>query len=526
MLSDLGALGYLEYRQFINRARATLHSPGRAALYVFAIGYVVLITAVRSHGRRAIPMTSVPEPYASVVMFVYIAVLGIMAYGAASGILGAFSSTSDARFLTGSLISERIVVVWLQLRRCAASLARMLFTIVLYSLIFSSSGTTYGISLATLGATVVASALAVPVLRFRLSAGVSTAQTCAALLATAGIVPMLILLSSVLQPSRLSAAIERSGAGVAFNALFNGSAQALGALYLFGVLLILLAYACGADLYPDLYAASIRALEFRSRQGRGPGAALTPDYVYTKLAISAPFSRMLDGMRGPWAVTWKELLGFYRSPGMRRTFWFGMAASLGCGALFGAVASRSNNPLADSLTLASVATNMIMIFVAMGSAIGLAVDLRKPLWWIGPDPLWTRLVAWIAGTSWRMAVCICAGVMGWGIAMRTPVVFLAGVPLAIVAVLHLRAVGLVLYSLFPSTIDQRGPLSMVRVLLTYALAAPPAVAGIVLGVVFNSLPLGIAAGLAVSLLQILGLIAFGSKRIERQGVAMAQAEAA
>jgi len=162
----------------------------------------------------------------------------------------------------------------------------------------------------------------------------------------------------------------------------------------------------------------------------------------------------------------------------------------------------------------------------MGSAIGLAVDLRKPLWWIGPDPLWTRLVAWIAGTSWRMALCVCAGVTGWAITMRTPVVFLAGIPLAIVAVLHLRAVGLVLYSLFPSTIDQRGPLSMVRVLLTYALAAPPAVAGIVMGVIFNSLPLGIGCALIVSMLQILGLIAFGSKRIERQGVAIAQAEAA
>ena len=234
---------------------------------------------------------------------------------------------------------------------------------------------------------------------------------------------------------------------------------------------------------------------------------------------------MLDAMRGPWTIAWKELVGFQRSPSMRRTFWFGVLASTGAGALFGTVAARSGDPLGDSLTIASIAANMITIFIAMGSAIGLAADLRKPLWWMGPDPLWVRLFAWIGGTSWRMALCICAGVAAWGIAMHLSIVVFAGLPLAIVAVLHLRAVGLVLYSLFPSTIDQRGPLAMIRVLLTYLLAAPPAIAGMIAGLAFHTLAGGVVTALAVSLAETTGLVAFASTRIEQRGVAVAQAEA-
>jgi Putative ABC exporter len=524
MIRDLAALGYLEYRQIANRIRKTMREPGRALVYVLAIGYFGAITAARAHGHRAIPMKTIPEPYASALMFTYVALLGVMAYGAASGIVGAFSSTADARFLTGSTISQRVIVVWLQLRRSGASMGRMLFTIVLYALIFASSGTVIGISLATFGGTLVATAVAVPMLKIRNAIGTRTAQSLAGALTAIGIMPMLILFSSVVNPIRLAGGIESFGAGYAFNALFDGNALALEALYGFGLALIALAYLSGTDLYPDLYASSLRVLAFRERQKRGAGAAFTMEHSYEHRPAGRSTKFLFEGLTGPWTIAWKEWVAFIRSPSMQRVFWFGLAACAATGALFGEVAARSNDPLTESLSFASIACNMVVIFVAMGSAIGLATDLRKPLWWIGPNPLWARLFAWTVGTSWRLAACICAGVLGWSVAMHNATVLFAGIPLSLAAVLYLRAVGLALYALFPSTIDQRGPLAMIRALLTYTLAAPPAVAGIVIGVVFRTLAGGVFVGIILSMFETLLLVTFASMRIAGRGSAFAQAE--
>jgi hypothetical protein len=108
--------------------------------------------------------------------------------------------------------------------------------------------------------------------------------------------------------------------------------------------------------------------------------------------------------------------------------------------------------------------------------------------------------------------------------MHLPVVALAGIPLALAAVCYLRAVGLALYAIFPSTIDQRGPLAMVRALLTYVLAAPPVIAGVVAGVLFRSIAGGVATGIVVSAAETLALVAFASARISDRGAAIAQAE--
>jgi hypothetical protein len=145
---------------------------------------------------------------------------------------------------------------------------------------------------------------------------------------------------------------------------------------------------------------------------------------------------------------------------------------------------------------------------------------------MGRDPLWTRLTAWIAGTSWRMGFCLAAGLAAWSIASHLTVIAAAGIPLALATVIYLRAAGLALYAIFPSSMDQRGPLAMLRALVTYALAAPPAVAGIVTGVLTHSLAAGIAAGIAVSLLETAGLIAFAAGRISGRGALFAAAEAA
>jgi len=118
---------------------------------------------------------------------------------------------------------------------------------------------------------------------------------------------------------------------------------------------------------------------------------------------------------------------------------------------------------------------------------------------------------------------LCAGVLGGALASHSAVALVA-IPISIAAVLHLRAVGLALYALFPSTIDQRGPLAFVRALLTYILAVPPAIAGGVIGYAFHTLTGGVMVGISAAILETLVLVTFASARIDGRGVAFAQAE--
>lgn len=524
MRADLAALLFLEYRQLANRIKRAARQPSRLAMYAIVVAYFILMAVLRSHNPHAGLIRPVAEPYASGAMFAYATLLAVFAYGAASGIVGAFSSNADARFLIGSHIPERLVVVWLQLRRSAAAIVRMLFTILLYTIIFFRSGTFTGIGFGMLGGTLVATAIAVPMLKLRSSAGARAAQSLAGACAALAILPMVMLFTSLVYPLPAVDAIEHIGAGVAFNALLHGTPASLSALYGFGVLLLVLSFVCGTGLYPDLYASSLRVLAFRERSKRGGTAAFSMQHRFEHRQ-ERPVVRAISGMlSGPWTIAWKEWIGFLRSPSMQRIFWLGLFGCAAAGALVGGFVSRSHDPMAETIALATSAANVVVIFVAMGSAIGLGADLRKPLWWLGPDPLWQRLFAWAVGTSWRLAACIAAGLLAWSLAMHQGILAAAGIPLAIAGVLHLRVVGLVIYSLFPSSVDQRGPLAMVRALLTYFLAAPPAIAGIVIGVVFHTLPGGLAVAMIASLLETLVLIAFASARIDGRGAAFAQAE--
>lgn len=525
MFADLAALSYLEWRQFINRLRSIARRPGRALLYAAAIAYFVFVAVYRAHsGGFSRPF--LPEPYADAIFYAYVVLLGVLAYGAASGIAGTFSSSADARFLTGSHISERLIVVWLQLRRSALTVFRMVFTIVLYAVVFSRSGTLTGIGLALTGGALVATGIAVPMLKIRAIAGARTAQSIAAAVAAAGLLPLSIVISSLISARTATSArgVESLGAGFAANALLAGRPPAVAGLFAFAALLLALSFTFGTGLFADLYSASMKALEYRQRSRRGSGAVFAMEYAYRGRKVDS-LQFLFARARGAWAIAWKEWIAFVRSPSMQRLFGLGAAACIAVGAIAGHIAAESRDPAAELFAICTVAGQLIVIFVAMGSAIGLAADLRKPLWWIGPDPLWLRLVAWMAGTSWRFAICLSCGIIACAASMHSAAVAAAGVPSAVACVLYLRAVGLLLYSLFPSTIDQRGPLSAVRALLTYLLAMPPLIAGGVALALGRPAAEAVGLAIAISVFETALLVAGAASRIAGQGVAFADAQA-
>ncbi len=517
----MNALFYLEWRQWLNHVRKIARQPARSIVYVVIVGYFIFAAVMRARAPAHFPHAAFSEPYASAVFFGYVALLGILGYGAACGLVSGFYSGADARFLNASHIPERTIVMWLQLRRSGSAIGRTVFTAVLYAIVLARSGAAGGIAFTIVGAAFAASAIAVPILKVRSKYGAAAAQSICAAVIICGLLPAAVLLAALVRHSfeTPARAIEGLRGGVFLNALLGADTAALAALFGVAAFIVALAFWCGTDLLPELYASSLRMLEYRSRTRRS-GAGFTVQYSFGSSGHSAKPPRF----GGPWTIAWKEWIAFTRSASMQRVFFLTFAGCAAGGAFLGTLLVRSRDPMMVWLTFGGVAAPFTLILLAVGSAVGLAADLAKPLWWIGPDPLPTRLFAWIAGTSWRFALCLGAGIIAAGLCARAPMLAAAGLPLAACAVVQLRSVGLALYALFPAAIDQRGPLALVRAMLTYFLAVPPLAAALVSALAAHSAALGIVVGAGVSLTESGLLVAGAAALIAGRGVAFARAE--
>jgi hypothetical protein len=77
-----------------------------------------------------------------------------------------------------------------------------------------------------------------------------------------------------------------------------------------------------------------------------------------------------------------------------------------------------------------------------------------------------------------------------------------------------RAVGIAVFALLPSKADQRGPAVMVRALLSFALVAPPLVAGVIAGVLLGApLAAGVLTGAVVALAETSLLVILAARRL-------------
>lgn len=525
-MKDFAALAYLDGHLLLHRIQTAIRQPARAIMYVLALGWLAMMAFFRTHAPVTVAAVTIPEPFASAILFAFVALLGTIMYGAASGFVGVFSSAADARFLCGSHLSEAAVVTWLQLRRCGTVLLRTALAVIFYSFILwtgARASATGVIGIAVIGATLLTAATAVPMLKLRAAAGARFAQTLAAAIIAAGLLPVAVLLGSLLDPAllRWELPLQRLGAGFAANALVHGNPLAVGTLYAAAAATVALSFFCGRDLYPEMYSSSLRMLEFRSRRRRS--ALFTGERAYQ----SAPArSNVFEGARGAWTIAWKEWLGFVRAPGSRRMFWVGLIGCSLAGAIFGNVARHSRDPAGTALGFTIGIANMVIIFITIASSFGLAADLRKPLWWMGPDPIWLRLFAWVLATSWRLSICIGVAALIFAAMLGLGAAAAAAIPVAIAIAIYLRSIGLALYALLPSGLDQRGPLAMLRAFLTYVFAVPAIAVTAILGAFTHSFVVAATAGIACALGEALLLIIFAAARIQGRGATFAQAETA
>ncbi|MGR4064529.1 MAG: putative ABC exporter domain-containing protein [Vulcanimicrobiaceae bacterium] len=513
-MSDLAPLAYLETRRLANFFRRTMREPARIAIWAIALVWIVAMSILRVLHSSSSDWGTLRDPAASLLGFGSLAALGVVVSVGAGGQAGAFSGAADARFLTSSQLSERSVVLWLQLRNSAITIGRIAIAIVVYAFLFTRAHTGSAF-LAMIGLSVLGTMLSLPAFELGQRIGQLPVQILGGTLAGLSSVAALVIgganFFSALTPA--ASALERLGVGRFAAMIWNGYTPALLLLFYIIVLVLALSVVFAEDLYPELYAASM-SWQRQLKRNRGWSSMYRPaSGVKQARSHSTNFS-------GPWIAFWKQGLTLLRSPAMRIYFGIELIVAVGGGLAAGAV-GRS-----DPSTLLAIVVGVVSIVIVLLAVTGtsLANDISKPLWWIGTGTTFYKLAAWTCATSVETAFVLTLGSIAlatvygsFGLAITCVIVSLMLPPLV-------RSVGVVTYSFFPAAIDQRGPAAAVRVIAIYLCLAPPTVVGILAAAFLRD-------GLIAAALALLTLLAKGilciwiaANRIEGRGAEYAIAE--
>jgi hypothetical protein len=464
----MGALAYLEWRFAVHHATAIARSPLRLAIwipYLFSIAAVAYARISAPH-HQAFLSVGLPYEISTAVGGLYLGTLGVSVGLAAGGRVAAFRSAGEAVLFVNAGVRPLGIAIWLQVRKVAAGWSRWISALTYVFLIAIPAHVgpvaVVRIFVASLLALAVHMSSELPaflVARGRLRTPVRVAGWS---LAAAGFVCAAASLAGPRIHRTLATAGLDPGAGV--SAIFRGDP---GMLVLLGALLALCVVAIvllGDDAIPELYAASVQAAARRS--ARSP--------VTAQLGFAAPAQTQTVTPRvpaGALALLWKDWIAFRRGRGTLGVWLAGTAFWALCGAVT-AFAAKSWNDLTPLATLLSMSAVIVVLSASFGAARGLGAELTKPLFWLSADPLRARLGAWTLGRAVRGGIAIGSAPFAAGIVSGDASLAAGALPLAIVSYWSLQCLGLALFALFPSPVDTRGPLTLVRLVLTALYLAP------------------------------------------------------
>jgi Putative ABC exporter len=502
-MKSLAALWYLDFHRARNAARAIVRSPGRLLLWAFVGLWFMLQMFARTHTQRSIFFFhDLADPYATAFAGLVLVLFGLtLGVPTERGRIMAFGDPVDALFLARSAIDERLVLSWLQLRQLLLNSWRIAIGAVFVALYFSRNNP-IGAMAALAGIFALLELLMLPtILTGRRT---NLLKYFWYLVALVGIG---IFAGAFLLPGP----VERLDLGRALIALWQGNGIALATLYACIVVVLVGSVAGAHDVYPEFYASArwLDTARARGRRGEFFGAR-----------TSAKSSRSgTTLLRGPWVEIWKQLAFLRRRNGT-------IAVSVGAviAVVLGVVGGLGQLHSAEfGFVGVFTVLPIILIFQTMGS-VSLAQDISKPLWWMGGGSTFARLAVWTFASA-LPAIAFVALAAGTMFAIASPVTIPAYVFALTSLVVVSRAVGVLGYALTPSLVDQRGPGTVVRLLLLYAAAIPPALAGILAGALSRSLPIGITCAALVFLAEGAACIALAAARLNGRGLEAALAEA-
>lgn len=521
-MTTIGALFYADVRSFVNQLREIRRAPGRALFWlIFAIVVVAMIVA---RAVRATHGTGFGRGFGNGVVVDMLACVGMLAFGfvlaAGDRFAGLFAHPAEARFIIDSPATPFIATLYVQTRQIVRGGARQAIGLFYFAVIY-------------LPATLPAASLIRDLILFAVVAGLIAAVPLARQLLARRLVPfaawagVACIIAALIPPVRLASSrlagalpqarwlarhLPRWHPGSIL--LANAGAQYIAIVLALACTFALFAYVALAarDAYPELYELSMKRI---ARTERLRGRA----FAWAIRSTGAPARAVSVTTAAPAGIAifiWRAWTEYRRTNGVRTTS-IETALALGAGYALGRLAHLADP--APLLALASSALNIVFIIAVMRSAT-LAIELRRPLFWLSGATLFERLCALAVAQSWRLIGWSLLGGIGLAAGHASPVLIAAALITGPSGLLLAVAIGYASYALLPNDIDQRGPLLFVRLMLGYALIVPPIAAGIVFGT-FEHATLGaLALAAGVTLLEAGVLVGFAAWRLDRMSIAL------
>jgi hypothetical protein len=514
----MSALLYLDLCYARNVALSIVRSPriGLWLGYAGLIGFMIVMRAVRH--RSKVPLVpTLPMPLEVALGGACLVAAGIAVLLFASIPFRAFRSRAEARMLCSCGLPSALIVLWLQARRLFPAAAARAIPALLIPFIV---GTSSRVGLAALAQWLVATLLffatlstlqAAVFLVGRRAAWPLKIGACIVAAVGAAFVALgvLSLTGSVPAATALSALPWTPAATV--RALMHGQPAALAGLALVPLALVAVTPWAGRDALPELYESTVRFSELREARGgtRAPGGAQARRY-----AAGAGF---VPG--GAASILWRDWLGFRRSRMVAALWLLLCVVAAAAGVAAGLI--RRDRDLSASLLVNGAL--VISFLVVTWSTIGLARDVAKPLWWLSSASLRERLWLWTLSRSWRIAVPL--GIVSLVAALgRAQLVGAAlAFPAAFAIVWSLTAIGVALYPIFPAP-PERGPVALLRALVTFVFLVPSGAAFAISLIVVPSVAVATLVALGVLVLEGGLLLEFGGAQIGRNSAATASAD--
>jgi hypothetical protein len=265
------------------------------------------------------------------------------------------------------------------------------------------------------------------------------------------------------------------------------------------------------DAYPELYDLSTKQIDMREALAGKTGFAARMEAV--RGLRQSKLQRVTSASGAPPGVlifVWRSVIEFRRRSSLRNIlggFAFWGVAGYVCARL-----ALSRDGVFAGALIGGFANVLIILSSTAGSA--LAHELRRPIFWLSRAWLPERVGGFALGQWWPPCLRAFIGATGVAFAGESAGI-VATVALGLPALFALLlGTGYAAFALFPDAIDQRGPLALIRIVVTYILIAPPLAFFVVLTFVFVQPLMGLVGFTVLAIVEALLLVGFAAWRLD------------
>jgi hypothetical protein len=556
--SALRTLFYLDAHILLNRIRTAARNPLRLVFWLVFLLVILSSIQARTMMNDAIRSRPVPPPgapqfpmffdptswlhiAATFIPGVVLVMFGIFTIGSCRQPLPAFRSAADARFLCGSALPARLVVLWLVVRVILSLGWRLPLMLFFFVFILPSS---LGVSVSSGARAFVALLLLTTTVALNLPIFISRQRRIGPNPATAGWLLVLTGLSSLVVvflalsplPSSLASALQPVAVslppGSWLVGAFEGNGVALLALAALAAGSLTMTWLVAGDVYPELWTTSARMIVLRRAiRRRGPfmtrsdrrqllSEAGVAEASRHRRPTAAASSRGRWVPSGAWTILWKEWLATRRVAGGMRLPAIALVVAVVVGAAIGAL-SRSGPEVVGFLI---GPLSYAVVFGSLFTAYRMSGDLRKPIWWLSASSLRARLAVMLVARSLRTAIPIAAGLLTASVVSGNIAFLLVGAPIAVATIWAINAMALATYAIIPGSTDMRGPGGCLRVIALFVMLIPIAIAAAVGGIATQSGVGSLVATVLTALAEGWVLVLFAASQLDGNGLAFARGE--